>query len=407
VPQNEIKNQDMKKTQPYLIIISGPNGAGKTTFHNRIITQNPFLSNAIFLNYDNEIARLKQLPEYCESYSLIIRNMHEQIQAANTAATITFKKQMEQIAGTLNERITQAEKNKKYWHEQYRIFTHIPAGNEHIKENLYSKTDLMKNIGGHSIHDRINAKANGQNWYPKYQQMVHNLEIQKTIIVNTHGQLIDDLNTKLYRQAVANLRNQSQTAFSNKQNVIFETTSLGGQIKKLAIKHGYQIYGLHICVFRPEISVARVKHRVMNGGHDIPKNIIYKRYADNITLLPNALPTENIAVVIDNSTKKSFTPIFALSDGHVTNFSTCPEYLAPTHATMTTLYPERSVKDLLSTDNTPDIKKMTDEQRENFNQLIITKLLSKITAQYINTYVKSSFMDKIKQMFANKFSHKK
>ena len=237
--------------------------------------------------------------------------------------------------------------------------------------------------------------------------MVHNLEIKKTIIINTHNKMLDELNTQTSRLAVSNVRTQYQTAFDNKQNIIFETTSLGGQIKKLAIRNNYQIYGLHICVFRPEISVARVKHRVLHGGHDVPKTLIYKRYADNLALLPKALPTENIAVVIDNSTKRAFTPVFALSDGHITNFSTCPEYLLPAHTNTNTLYPERSVKDLLNLDKAPDIKKMTEEQRENFNQMIITKLLSKITAQYINSYVKSSFMDKIKQMFTNKFGHQK
>lgn len=395
------------KTQPYLIVISGPNGAGKSTFYNRMITQNPFLSNALYLNYDNEIARLKAMPEYSAQYNTITEHMHLQIQHANTLAVTTFKQQMEKIAGTLNARITQASQTNKYWHEQYRIFTHIPAGNEHIKKNLYSKTDLMKNIGGNSIHDRINAKANGQNWYPKYQQMVHNLEIQKTIIINTFNRRLEDLNTKLYRHAVANLRSQCQTAFNNKQNIIFETTNFGGTIKKSAIKQGYKIYGLHICVLHPELSVARVQHRVKNGGHDIPVNVIHRRYQDNLTYLRKVLPSENTAIVIDNSTKRSFTPVFALSDNHIINFSQCPEYLSSTHSAMQVLFPEQSVQNLLNLANTPDIRKMTDEQRENFNHIILTHLLGKISAQYTNTYFKTSFMDRIKSYIYSRFGHKK
>ena len=61
--------------KPYIIIVSGPNGAGKTTFRNNIMVQTPELSGAVFLNYDDEIANLKQIPEYSMQYKMIEQEM--------------------------------------------------------------------------------------------------------------------------------------------------------------------------------------------------------------------------------------------------------------------------------------------------------------------------------------------
>lgn len=168
--------------QPWIFIISGPNGAGKSTFYKYVLSRNPFLSDAIFLNYDDTFKKFKDLPEYSARYEQITSDMIYQINTANTNAATTFKKQMEQIGGNLNERITQPIENKEYWHAQYLMFTHIPTGWEHLKENLNSRKDLARKLGGHTIHDRINAKSENKDWYANYKKFVHNLEIQKTII---------------------------------------------------------------------------------------------------------------------------------------------------------------------------------------------------------------------------------
>ena len=173
----------MDKSQKYFITISGPNGAGKSTFYKYVLSNNPFLSDAVFLNYDNEFAKLRSMPEYSAQYEQILSDMENQINIASTNAAATFKKQMEQIGGNLNERINQPSENKDYWHEQYLIFTHIPLGWEHIKENLNTRANLAKKLGGRTIHDRINAKAENNNWYANYKKLIHNLEIQKIIII--------------------------------------------------------------------------------------------------------------------------------------------------------------------------------------------------------------------------------
>ncbi len=364
----------MNKQQKYFITISGPNGAGKSTFYKYVLSNNPFLSDAVFLNYDNEFAKLRSMPEYAAQYKQIATNMENQINIASTNAAATFKKQMEQIGGNLNERINQPSENKDYWHEQYLIFTHIPLGWEHIKENLNTRADLAKKLGGRTIHDRINTKAENNNWYVNYKKLINNLEIQKTIITNTANYQTKLLDRQLSVLAVKNIRNKMSAATSNGKNIIYETVGFGKKLQAIAKQNNYNICAIHICVLHQEISIARVQQRVQKGGHDVLPGFIVRRYKEYLDLLADALSSEQSAIVVDNSGKKPYIPIFVLSDGRLANITQCPEYLQETHKQISDNMPEKPIKELLHLHKDIDVKKMTDEQRENFGQFVITKL---------------------------------
>lgn len=394
--------------QPWIFIISGPNGAGKSTFYKRILSHNPFLSDAIFLNYDNTFKNFKELPEYSARYEQITSDMEYQINSANTNAAATFKKQMEQIAGNLNERITQPIENKEYWHAQYLIFTHIPTGWEHLKENLNSAKDLAKKLGGQTIHDRINSKSENNNWYTNYKKFIHNLEIQKTIIINSAKKKTDALNAEIRRQALKTLRTNIDKSFATSKNIIFETTGAGiTQIQKQAKKYNYYIYGSHICVPHPEISVTRVQHRVENGGHDVPYNIILQRYEEHSQKLLDIIKQEDTAIIIDNSNKKPFNPIFILSNGRLINFTVCPEYLTDTHQQIKQICPEQSIQQLLKFQHHIDIKKLSEKQRENFGQFVISKLFDLTPRTHPEHTTSQGFKDKLRMYFKDIFHKQK
>lgn len=384
--------------QPWIFIISGPNGAGKSTFYKYVLSRNPFLSNSVFLNYDDTFKRFKELPEYSARYEQIKSDMTYQINTANTNVATIFKKQMEQIGGNLNERITQPIENKEYWHAQYLIFTHIPTGWEHIKENLNSTKDLARKLGGDTIHDRINAKSENNNWYINYKKLVHNLEIQKTIIINSAKQKTDALNAEIRRQTLKTLRTNINISFATSKNIIFETTGAGiPQIQKQARKYNYHIYGSHICVFHPEISVARVQHRVENGGHDVPYDVILQRFETHSKKLLDIIQQEDTAIVIDNSNKKPFNPVFMLSNKHLINFTICPEYLTNIHQQIKQVYSEQSIQELLQLQHHIDIKKLSEKQRENFGQIILTNLLKPNTTQH----TRHNWLERIKTFLYN------
>ena len=386
--------------KPWLLIISGPNGAGKSTFYENVVLNNPFLSNAIFLNYDEEIKKLKSMPEYSTRYQEIAKNTEYKISTIQTNAAITFKKQMEQIGGPLNERINQPIENKEYWYAQYRLFTSIPFEWEHIKPRIYSKKDLAKSIGGQTIHERINAKAQNNTWYPIYKKLVHNPDVQKTIVLNNGERQIQTLDNTLRKEAIKHLRQKINSAFEKKQNIIFETTGAGIlRINKQAKNNNYNIFASHICVLHPEISVSRVQQRVQQGGHDVPTNIIFQRYQEYMDILPQVIPTEDIAIIIDNSGKKTFMPIFTISNGHITNLTQCPEYLRKIHNRFQETLPGRTIKALLHLSIDINVKALTDEQRENFGQIVLTNLLTWATPPASIQPKVQSFLDKIKTQF--------
>ena len=282
--------------KPILIILSGPNGAGKTTFYNQIAAQNPILSDAVFLNYDNEVARLKTMPEYTQAYQTIQQKIH--FQPSNNAY-------------------------------------HIP-------------TSVM----------------------PDFSKSVHQIisDIKNLQTATKH----------VYRQAMKNIRAVTHDAFTNSKNIIFETTTSGGTIKKLARQYDYNICGFYICVLGPEISVSRVQHRVKNGGHNIPHKVILWRYSEHINVLPSALSTGDASFVIDNSHKNRFTPVFAISDNHLIDISPCPEYLQHIRAHALTTHPSENLGDILGLTDDINIQNLTAEQRRAFIHITLSKLFEKL-----------------------------
>ena len=71
-------------------------------------------------------------------------------------------------------------------------------------------------------------------------------------------------------------------------------------------------------------------------------------------------------------------PVFALTDGHITDFVQCPEYLRTIRQELAEKYPQKSVQELLHTETPIELTKMTEQQRENFGQIVMSTLLGQI-----------------------------
>lgn len=64
---------------------------------------------------------------------------------------------------------------------------------------------------------------------------------------------------------------------------------------------GYRIYLYFISLDNPELSIARVKARVQQGGHDVPTNKLIDRYDRTMNLLLEAIRISDRAFIFDNS----------------------------------------------------------------------------------------------------------
>lgn len=85
----------------------------------------------------------------------------------------------------------------------------------------------------------------------------------------------------------------------------FETTLATRSYVKLireAQTKGYFVTLVYFWLNSPELAVERVKNRVISGGHNIPENVIYRRYSAGIKNLSKLyLPICDYWLIIDNS----------------------------------------------------------------------------------------------------------
>jgi len=79
-----------------------------------------------------------------------------------------------------------------------------------------------------------------------------------------------------------------------------------------AKENGYRIQCIYVLTCNPDINVARVRTRVLEGGHDVPECKIRNRYDRALKLLPQVIDVCDIMLIYDNSTDK---PILVFSKG--------------------------------------------------------------------------------------------
>jgi predicted ABC-type ATPase len=90
-----------------------------------------------------------------------------------------------------------------------------------------------------------------------------------------------------------------------KKSFAFETTGAGmNYIKYLseAKKIGYDIHLLYLWLHSADLAVQRVAHRVAEGGHHIPEEVIRRRYILGLkNIVTHYLPIAHTALILDNS----------------------------------------------------------------------------------------------------------
>ena len=101
------------------------------------------------------------------------------------------------------------------------------------------------------------------------------------------------LATQMREQAVADRRSFTfETVMSKERNLL---------LLEKAKEAGYFIKGYYIFTRNPKINVARVRSRVLAGGHDVPEDKIASRYWESRKLIPRLYRVCDILHVYDNS----------------------------------------------------------------------------------------------------------
>jgi predicted ABC-type ATPase len=92
------------------------------------------------------------------------------------------------------------------------------------------------------------------------------------------------------------------------QSFALETTCAGKSYLRLlqqCKQDGWRITLLYFWLPRPEDAVARVARRVRHGGHDIPEDVILRRYSAGLSNMRNLyLPLADEAEIYDNTDRR-------------------------------------------------------------------------------------------------------
>ena len=99
----------------------------------------------------------------------------------------------------------------------------------------------------------------------------------------------------------------------------FETTlatkSYVNTVKEAQTK-GYFVTLIYFWLNTPELALERVKERVQKGGHNIPKEIIYRRYSNGLSNFSKLyMPNCDFWMIIDNSNP----PFCVIAEGNKTD----------------------------------------------------------------------------------------
>jgi len=137
--------------------------------------------------------------------------------------------------------------------------------------------------------------------FAKAYTLMNNKITLKDISVNDRlAQIIADyLRKKLLKE---NKRFSFETVFSHKSKL---------DIMREAKDKGYKVYLYFVSTESPEINKARVASRKAQGGHDVPEDLIEKRYYRSLNLLYDACQIAYQAFFFDNSTEGESSQMFA------------------------------------------------------------------------------------------------
>jgi len=151
------------------------------------------------------------------------------------------------------------------------------------------------------------------------------------------GMTLDEANAAAWRIGKERL----ETAIESRTNFNFETTLGGATITRLLTKahaNGLRVRVWYCGLRDAELHIARVRARVLRGGHDIAEQKIRERYDASRNNLCSILPSLDELMVYDNSEDADFhsgrapSPVQLLHfrDGKILNLaSTMPAWAKP------------------------------------------------------------------------------
>jgi predicted ABC-type ATPase len=106
-----------------------------------------------------------------------------------------------------------------------------------------------------------------------------------------------------------------------------ETTLSGKHYLRMMVDaqiRGFEIVLVYIGTENVEIKLARIRNRVLAGGHDVPESDVRRRYKRSFENLPTALARADHTILFDNSTEEGYRLIAVLGPSESQWFEPIP-----------------------------------------------------------------------------------
>ena len=125
--------------------------------------------------------------------------------------------------------------------------------------------------------------------------------------------------------------NSARAHIANAESFAVETTLSGqGYLRMMlaARQRGFEIVLVYIGTKNVEINLARIKNRVLAGGHNVPEEDVRRRYKRSFENLPSAIQRADHAILFDNSTEEGYRLVAVLGLSGNQWFEPIPDWTA-------------------------------------------------------------------------------
>lgn len=115
----------------------------------------------------------------------------------------------------------------------------------------------------------------------------------------------------------------------NRRSFAVETTLSGkGYLRMMldARRQGFEIVLVYIGTENVEINLARIRDRVLAGGHDVPEADVRRRYVRSFQHLPIAVRRADHIILFDNSLEVGYQPVAILGTSDSQWFEPIPRW---------------------------------------------------------------------------------
>ena len=136
------------------------------------------------------------------------------------------------------------------------------------------------------------------------------------------------------RSAVAAARHvliAAQEHIHKRESFAVETTLSGQGYLRMMIDaraRGFEVVLVYIGTENVELNLARIRDRVLSGGHDVPETDVRRRYLRSFENLASVFTLAHHAILFDNSTEEGYRLVAVLEPSEGQWFPPTPVWAA-------------------------------------------------------------------------------